>query len=117
MLFEKLSSEIARPRNWATANSCGMNSPLNRRAQPFFFFSTFLKFNLATIPLSWYSVSAALGVHQAEGALDSDKCAQWPIENEIKKQTCYPSSPSLPSPPLDATLAGKATNPFLSALA
>lgn len=44
-------------------------------------------------------MSAALGVHPAEGALDSGKCAQWPIENEIKKQTCYPSSPSLPSPP------------------
>lgn len=75
-----------------------MNSALNRRSQPsFFFFSPFLKFNFAAIPLSRYSVSTALGVRPAEGALDSGKRAQWPIENEMKKQTCYPSSPSLPS--------------------
>lgn len=98
--FRERSSEIVRPRNWATANSCGMNSPPNRRAQPFFFFSTFLKFNLAAIQLSWYSVSAALGVHPAEEALDSRKCPQWPIENVIKKTNLLPTHLSLSLPSL-----------------
>lgn len=65
-----------------------------------------LKFNLATTAWRLHSVSTA------EGALDSGKCRQWPIENETEKKTNLLPIPSL-CPPLSSTLSIPSSPPVL----